>query len=69
MEIGDSCVFNVFANCTWPVIEVNSVDVELYVNTFKGDITNDTSKTFKAASKEKNKIISSPPAEFQKKDC
>jgi hypothetical protein len=69
MAIGDSCTYKVFANCTWPVIEVDSIDVDLYIHSFKGPEANDTTNKFTPSKKDKTKIVSSPPAELQIKDC
>ena len=74
MQVADSCTFKVFGKCASPVFTVNSVDVNVFVASFKGkdteagsDIAKDGALTL--ASKKNGKTVATVSDSVNGNDC
>jgi hypothetical protein len=73
MPIGESCTYKVFSKCSWPKLEVNSTEVNIFVTAFKGknsdSSASDDSSKFEKGKAEKGKTVAMPDSANRTADC
>ena len=73
MPVGESCTYKVFSKCSWPMLEVNSTEVNLFVTAFKGKNSDssdsDSSSNFGKGKAEKGKTVAMPDSANRTADC
>lgn len=73
MPVGESCTYKVFSKCSWPMLEVNSTEVNLFVTAFKGKNSDssdsDSSSNFGKGNAEKGKTVAMPDSANRTANC
>ena len=73
MPIVESCSYKVYSECAWPKVEINSTEVNIFFNAFKGNISDssysDDSSIFGMGKAEKGKTVAMPDLVNRTVDC